>query len=131
MIRATFGDMGGALWLDMYGHAMTAPRGEDLVCAAATTLAYTAAQLAMDMDAEYGLRGQPVVELMPGKATIRIQPVEMETARAQWGVIRRGMEMLSGNYPKRIAVYYIGNGESREDKTEDSRAEPADTEPLA
>lgn len=131
MIRATFGDMGGALWLDMYGHAMSAPKGKDLICAAATALAYTAAQLAMDLDGNYGLCGPPTVELMPGKATIRIQPVEMDTARAQWGVIQRGMEMLAGNYPQNIAVYYIGNGESREDKTEDSRAEPADTEPLA
>lgn len=131
MIRVTFGDMGGALWLDMYGHANSAEYGRDLICAAATALTYTAAQLAMDLDADYGLDASPTVELMPGKATVRIQPVNMEVARAQWGVIRRGMEMLAGNYPKNIKIYYIGNGESRDNTTEDSRAEPADMEPLA
>lgn len=131
MIRVTFGDMGGALWLDMYGHANSAEYGKDLICAAATALAYTAAQLAMDLDADYGLEWYPTVQLIQGKATVRIQPVNLEVARAQWGVIRRGMEMLAGNYPQNIRIYYIGNGESREDKTEDSRAEPADMEPRA
>ena len=40
MIRARYGRRG--LTLDLRGHALSAPQGQDLVCAAASTLAFTA-----------------------------------------------------------------------------------------
>ena len=42
MIRARYGRR--ALTLELRGHAQSAPKGQDLVCAAASTLAFTAAE---------------------------------------------------------------------------------------
>ena len=44
MIHTHFFQKNGTVCMEMQGHAMTAPKGADLVCAAATTVAYTLAQ---------------------------------------------------------------------------------------
>lgn len=132
MIQVTIGDRDGYLWLTMEGHAGTAPKGQDIVCAAATMLMYTIAQAALDMGSRGELRGPPSVMLDDGNAGVSFRPKEeaMEKGRLVLDVIRRGLEVLWKRYPENVAIYVIGNGESR-GYTEESRAEPADMEPRA
>ena len=132
MIRVTIGDHDGFLWLSMTGHAGAAPKGQDIVCAAATMLMYTAAQAAMDMGSRGELQRPPSVKLDDGNACAAFRPKEeaMEKGRLVLDVIRRGLEVLGKRYPENVAIYVIGNGESRE-HTEDSRALPADMDSRA
>lgn len=132
MIQVTIGDRDGVLWLSMEGHAGMAPKGQDIVCAAATMLMYTIAQAAMDMGSRGELQRPPTVKLGDGNAGVSFQPKSeaMEKGRLVLDVIRRGLEVLGKRYPENVAIYVIGNGESR-GYTEESRAEPADMEPRA
>lgn len=132
MIQVTIGDRDGTLWLSMEGHAGAAPKGQDIVCAAATMLMYTAAQAALDMGSRGELQRPPSVKLDEGNACAAFQPKAeaVEKGRLVLDVIRRGLEVLGKRYPENVAIYVIGNGESR-GYTEESRAEPADMEPRA
>ena len=132
MIQVTIGDRDGVLWLSMAGHAGAAPKGQDIVCAAATMLMYTAAQAALDMWSRGELQTSPSVKLDDGSAGVAFRPKEeaMEKGRLVLDVIRRGLEVLGKRYPENVAIYVLGNGDSRKD-TEEPRAEPADMEPLA
>lgn len=123
MIQVTIGDRDGYLWLTMEGHAGAAPKGQDIVCAAATMLMYTAAQAALDMGSRGELRRPPSVMLDDGNAGVSFRPKEeaMEKGRLTLDVIRRGLEVLGKRYPENVAIYVLGNGESRE-YTEEPRA---------
>ena len=132
MIQVTIGDRDGTLWLSMEGHAGAAPKGQDIVCAAATMLMYTIAQAALDMGSLGELERPPTVMLDDGDAGVSFRPKKeaMEKGRLVLDVIRRGLEVLGKRYPENVAIYVIGNGEGR-GYTEESRAEPADMEPRA
>lgn len=123
MIQVTIGDRDGYLWLTMEGHAGTAPKGQDIVCAAATMLMYTAAQAALDMGSRGELQRPPTVKLDDGNAGVSFRPKDgaMEKGRLVLDVIRRGLEVLGKRYPENVAIYVLGNGESRKN-TEEPRA---------
>ena len=74
MIQVTIGDRDGVLWLSMAGHAGAAPKGQDIVCAAATMLMYTAAQAALDMGSRGELQTSPSVKLDDGSAGVGLRP---------------------------------------------------------
>lgn len=132
MIQVTIGDRDETLWLSMEGHAGAAPKGQDIVCAAATMLMYTAAQAALDMGSRGELQRPPSVKLDEGNACAAFWPKKeaLEKGRLVLDVIRRGLEVLGKRYPENVAIYVIGNGKGR-GYTEESRAEPADMEPRA
>lgn len=123
MIQVTIGDRDGMLWLSMEGHAGAAPKGQDIVCAAATMLMYTAAQAALDMGSRGELQTSPSVKLDDGSAGVAFRPKEeaIEKGRLVLDVIRRGLEVLGKRYPENVAIYVLGNGDSRKD-TEEPRA---------
>lgn len=91
----------GGIGLTLTGHAGAAPRGEDLVCAGATTLAYTAAQAVLVLHQEGKLRHRPEIDISEGRAVVSAVPgpngkQELEQAlRVVW----LGLEMLQCNYP--------------------------------
>lgn len=126
MIRATIGDNGKKLWLEMQGHADGGEYGHDLICAAATMMAYTMAQVVSFMDAGKELEEAPVMCIRSGEALISFVPKDhAKGAMAQY-VVRAGLECLAKNYPGHVAVYTVGNGEARAYKTEDSPPLAAD-----
>jgi len=75
MIRATFGksDKERALVLTVKGHAGYADKGKDVVCAAASILALTAAQDAEDAYGAGKLTGKPLIKLRDGSTRIVLQ----------------------------------------------------------
>lgn len=122
MIQASIGVQEDKLWLSMYGHAEGGAYGHDLICAAATTLAYTLAQVVTNMDERGELKEAPAVHIIHGEAQISFRPRDAEQGRITMEVLRAGLGCLAHNYPQNISLFFIGNCDSREHKTEEPLA---------
>ena len=72
MLTITFSAGKQGQRMTLSGHAGAAPRGKDLVCAAASMLAYTLAQTLLQLHREGNLKRMPKVSLTPGAAHIEI-----------------------------------------------------------
>lgn len=85
------------------GHACSGAPGRDLVCAAASVLAYT---LAADVEglARAGDARQVRIVLRPGLADIRCQPRSPERVRTVFDAVFTGFRLLAKQYPQNIEV---------------------------
>lgn len=106
MIKATFDcDLGkGIMRMHLKGHANTAEYGHDLICASASILAYTLAQVAKD--AGDMLVCKPTVKLHRGDATVicRAKTDCIATILNSYATIERGFAVLAHNYPEAVKV---------------------------
>lgn len=96
----------GTLCLTMGGHSGTAPRGQDLICGAATMVCYTVAQALKFFQQDGKLKRPPKIRIRDGKATIIATPTEAGYAQvlnAFW-VAQCGAMVLANNYPEHIAL---------------------------
>lgn len=103
MLTITFyaGSRGQRMTLS--GHAGAAPRGKDLVCAAASILACTLGQTALQLHREGQLKTPPRVQLAPGCA--RIETFEAcPAAETAFFTVRTGCGLLAGSYPKYVRL---------------------------
>jgi uncharacterized protein YsxB (DUF464 family) len=100
MIRARYGRR--SLSLDLRGHALFAPKGQDIVCAAASALACTAAA-ALEDEAE---RFYPRVVKRPGSLRIACEPAEgsRRACRRLMDTIWIGFELLARDFPECVSV---------------------------
>ena len=99
------------LRLTVEGHAGAADRGHDLICASASILAYTVAQVVSAMEQQGELEGKPCVELNPGDATIifRCKNDAIYTqAKHTFNVAETGYSLLAHNYPQYVDVKSVG-----------------------
>ena len=106
MIRVKFYEKDGAVGMVIKGHAGAAPKGEDLVCASATMLAYTVAQVMKTMESHGRLLKKPRIKIRSGRAEVIATPTEeayRETMHTFW-VAKCGMEVLAHNYPANIKL---------------------------
>ena len=62
--------------MKLKGHANTAPKGQDLVCASATMLVYTVAQAVTFMHEQGYLACAPKIKIREGKASVSAIPRE-------------------------------------------------------
>ena len=101
-----FVDRCGGIHMTLRGHAGAAPRGEDLVCAACTALAYTAAQAVQDMHTLGKLVRPPKISIRKGRATIIATPEENAVAEAlaAFRTVQCGARVLAHNYPKHVRL---------------------------
>lgn len=99
-----YSDSRGGIHLTLRGHAGAAPKGEDLICAACTTLAYTAAQAMHSMNAQGKLVKPPKISIRKGKASIIATPKEeaMTEALTMLRTVQCGAQVLAHNYPKHV-----------------------------
>lgn len=107
MIKATIGDNGKRLWLEMQGHADGGKYGHDLICAAATMMAYTMAQVVAFMNAGKELEEEPVMHIQSGEAVISFVPKDHARGAMALYVVRSGLELLGNNYPGCVTVYTV------------------------
>ena len=100
MIRARYGRRGFSL--DLNGHALYGPKGQDLVCAAASALAFTAAAALQD-EAE---RFYPRIVEQPGALRIACEPAEGSRRACRWllDTIWIGFELLAQEYPDCVSA---------------------------
>ena len=104
MVTVEFTRRGKGCCLVVYGHAGTAPKGEDLVCCAASALAYTAAQCAMDLYAEGLLQQFPDTILENGNAQVAALATEDGISRVQqmFDTVATGLQLLARQYPENV-----------------------------
>lgn len=104
MIKAKAENNNGEIRLTIKGHANAAPKGADLICAAATVSAYQLAQVAREMFERGALNGKPTVQIREGKAKVRLTPMPdaADEAMHTMYVVCTGLRLLAANYPDNI-----------------------------
>lgn len=107
MIQAKFyTGADGSLHMAAQGHAGAAPKGQDLVCAAASALAETLAQAVERLYYQGMLRRCPRVELCEGNAEIIAQPKQAfrtEAAMVFW-TVQNGIAALAESFPENVML---------------------------
>ena len=99
----------GSIHMTLKGHANAAPKGEDLVCASATMLAYTVAQAVQFLDEQGMLKKKPKISLKEGSATIIATPTEEGYAMVlhTFWVAQCGIHVLQHNYPQNVQLEHL------------------------
>ena len=103
------------LRLTVEGHAGSADTGHDLVCASASILAYTVAQIVRAMEHHGDLEGEPLVSLDSGDATILFRCKNDDIyaeAKHTFFVAKTGYSLLAHNFPQYVELKSVGEGES-------------------
>ena len=99
------------LRLIVEGHAGSDVKGHDLVCASASILAYTVAQMVKTMEHHGDLEGKPCIELNDGDASIifRCKNDDLYAeARHTFLVAETGYSLLAHNFPQYVEVKSVG-----------------------
>ena len=100
MINITFNAK--TLELKIEGHANYGKKGEDIVCAAVSTLFYTLGECLMQ--SERMLKSPVVFKDKDSKGFLRCKPkkeFEGNIARTYWTILT-GMELVANNYPQNV-----------------------------
>lgn len=107
MIKATYYREHHRLTVE--GHANSGEPGHDLVCAAASALAYTLAANVANL-ADNGKVKAPNLILEPGKAEISSNPVSRfkDTVTLVYQAVCVGFEILAQEYPQYISYEIHG-----------------------
>lgn len=96
----------GSRNLQMQGHAGAAPRGQDLICAAVSTLALTLGRAAALMEEEEMLARPALVRLEAGDTAISVLPRRewASSADAIFWTILLGLSRLAQAYPQYVQL---------------------------
>lgn len=89
------------------GHAGQAEHGQDIVCASASILAYTVAQIVKAMEHHGDLEGKPIIDLNEGDATIMCRcrdPEDFGELVHTFFVAHVGFTLLAHNYPEYVSL---------------------------
>ena len=93
--------------LTLKGHAGQAEHGQDIVCASASILAYTVAQIVKAMEHHGDLEGKPNIDLNEGDATIMCRcrdPKDFGELVHTFFVAHVGYALLAHNYPEYVSL---------------------------
>ena len=109
MINAKFYVKNESIHMTLKGHAESAPYGADLICSAATMLAYTVAQAVQFMYEAGKLKKKPKIYLRAGRANIIVTPKEEDYAEAlhTFYVAQCGIHLLAHNYPEHVKLEHL------------------------
>lgn len=117
MVKAEFftNKESGSITMKLLGHAGQAEKGEDIVCAAASILAYTVAQALQFMYEQGELQKRPHIRLEEGDTIIVAKPKEDSYAEAlhTFFVAQVGYHLLAHNYPKYVTLSSFGESEHK------------------
>lgn len=110
MIKVRFEKADKNLVLTVKGHAGQAEHGKDIVCSAASILAYTVAQSVADMRDDGKLKKKPTIRMDEGDAIITCKPTKQYYAEAlhTFCVIQTGYDVLCHNYPWYVQLTKFG-----------------------
>lgn len=107
-------DKNRSLRLKVEGHAGQAEIGQDIVCASASILTYTVAQIVTDMARKGLLDREPTIVLDSGDATVECICKD-ETAYGEalngYYVAMVGYQLLAHNYPQFVGLKIVGEVE--------------------
>lgn len=110
MITASFSRNDNGITLRLKGHAGMAKKGEDIVCASASILAYTVAQSLQFLFDEGGLEENPLIRLDSGDTEITAIPKDTSYKEALhiFFVAQVGYSLLAHNYPQYVELHSFG-----------------------
>lgn len=92
------------------GHAGQAEKGQDIVCSAASILAYTVGQTLTQMHKQGWLKKKPHINLREGKGLITCVPKReyFDECLMVFFVAEVGYSLLRNNYPQYVDVKTFG-----------------------
>lgn len=99
----------GSIYMTLKGHSGAAPKGQDLICASATMLAYTVGQAVQFLYEQDKLKCKPKISIREGRAVIIATPKEealAETLHTFW-VVQAGIHVLARNYPQYVTLEHL------------------------
>lgn len=110
MIQVVITQREGTLSLRLIGHAGYAEHGKDIVCASASILVYTVAQMMTELYQQGRLFEQPLIKLEDGDALIKAKPNDwgIMDARHTLLMAQTGFELLQSNYPVNLQLTKLG-----------------------
>lgn len=111
MIKASFTRTEDKTFLfKIDGHAGQDDSGHDIVCSAASILAYTLAQTMRYVEDMEGFETNPVIQLSEGKAIILVRPTEKYEGEVlqSFFTIEVGFSLLAQNYPQYVELKPFG-----------------------
>ena len=110
MLNVTFEEKDGKLTLTMKGHAGQAVFGKDIVCSAASILAYTVAQFVHTAGKEGNLVLRPIIDLDEGSAFISCEPWKdsYATIKGVYLFAEVGFKLLANDYPLFVKLKEFG-----------------------
>ena len=111
MIRAEFEkEEGTFISMCVEGHSGQAEKGHDIVCSAASILAYTVGQTLVQMNKQGWLKKKPHINLKEGKGLITCVPKEeyFDECLMVFFVAEVGYTLLQNNYPQFVKVTTFG-----------------------
>ena len=112
MIQVRFekSEDGKSIILTLKGHSQQAEMGQDIVCSAASILAYTVAQMVTTMREEGKLKKNPHIRMDSGDAAITCKPTKQyfNEALHTYTVAQTGYELLAHTYPEYVRVTKFG-----------------------
>lgn len=97
----------------VYGHAGQSSMGNDIVCSAASILAYTVAQTIRYIQSQGGLAEEPCIRLDEGDAVITCIPKEEFAGEVlqTYFVAEVGYSLLAHNFPRFVDLKVFGEAE--------------------
>lgn len=103
----------GSISMTMKGHANAGAGGHDLVCAAASMLAQTLAQLLLYEQAQGKLKKAAHILLRPGRCEITAKPREDAWAETLYGffVTEVGLDLLARNHQDFVQITLFDTAE--------------------
>ena len=106
MVTAKFYIEEDVVGLEMSGHAGHGKKGEDIVCSAASILAYTVAQTVAHMAAQGKLLDAPQIVLEPGKCHVSAKPGKDTFYEVfhSFFVVQVGFYLLATRYPENVKL---------------------------
>lgn len=92
------------------GHAGQDNSGHDIVCSAASILAYTLAQTMRYIEEQDGFELKPIIQLNEGKAIVLVRPREKYEGEVMQSffTIEVGYSLLAQNYPQYVELKPFG-----------------------
>lgn len=99
MINVCVNSTGSTFELNIEGHAQSAPKGEDLICAAATILVRAAAAILQESSKDI-----TEIDITDGKARIKLTEYD-PVAVVEMSVIVKGFVLLMQEYPEYIKIF--------------------------
>lgn len=113
-VKFEYSDDKKSLILKVKGHSNYSEKGKDTVCAAATMLTYTVAQVVNDLFSGNALLKKPTISLKEGNSLIVCKPKEDVYAEAlhTFFVAEVGFNVLSHNFPDNVKLIPFGSGDS-------------------
>ena len=117
MIHAEFftNKESGSITMKLSGHAGQAEHGKDIICSAASILAYTVAQALQFMYEQGDLQKKPHIRLEEGDTVIVAKPKAESYAEAlhTFFVAQVGYHLLAHNYPQYVTLSSFGEAEHK------------------